>query len=383
MASIPAMAQEVEPTAGTGIVDTTADDDDKWDVDLDLADDPADTGRDDVVHLTSEGRATSDYAMSMVDVPDTDIDQVDTLEFSYFEGSNNTNAAPDEVWLVIEDGDGDRHIVFQRFDDGTVIPAQEWRTQEVAPTITGASPTIGGQAEGVWTEVAVDQPISDPRGFLDGLSSDDLTTLSEDLTAEFPDATVLAAGVGHGAPEGTLTTVDLFVDDLVFNGQTFEFPVSSVETASDTITPVQDRLTAFIDLPTAPGDATVEDINVSTVEMNGVPAIQGTAGPADTDGDGVQELRVQFDAQQVSDTVEAGQTTSVRVSGIFENEQFSFADLTQIRVQRLPSEAIQFDEDGDGEIDLGDLTNAAEAFARGDISLIELSRVAEAFALSG
>lgn len=88
-------------------------------------------GRRRVTLISSDGQSTGDYATSVTAVGQTRFDSIDgTIKYDYYAGANNQNAAPDEVWLLVEDASGDSHVLFDTINDGSPS-AQTWETANV------------------------------------------------------------------------------------------------------------------------------------------------------------------------------------------------------------------------------------------------------------
>lgn len=92
-------------------------------------------------------------------------------------------------------------------------------------------------------------------------------------------------------------------------------------------------VTAYIELP----DHNVTDIDIGTVELNGVPAINDSrygfvADPAtkDRDGDGLDELMVKFPRDEVADTLEPGDEVTVTVTGEVGDTTFTANDTIRV-----------------------------------------------------
>lgn len=106
------------------------------------ASDP-ESGRRRVAHGTSEGERTGDYVTTVRPLDVTLETFVDggTLTYEYYEGPNNTHAAPDEVWLYVRDDDGDYHVVWHaandNFSTAVVPPDGTWLTRNVHNEILG------------------------------------------------------------------------------------------------------------------------------------------------------------------------------------------------------------------------------------------------------
>jgi len=118
--------------------------DGSYDADIELVDDPAGgSGR--VAHATSGGVATNDYVTTGVSLPseptlgdltDDPTNPTTTLTYEYYGGPENGTSAPDEVYLLIEEADGTRHVVYRASNDGA--PADEtWKTRNVHREVAG------------------------------------------------------------------------------------------------------------------------------------------------------------------------------------------------------------------------------------------------------
>jgi len=115
-----------------------------YDADVELHADPAGGGGK-VAHATSGGAATNDYvttgvsldpAPTLGELTDDPTDPTTTLTYEYYGGANNGNSAPDEVYLLIEEADGTRNVVYRASNDGA--PADEtWKTRNVHREVAG------------------------------------------------------------------------------------------------------------------------------------------------------------------------------------------------------------------------------------------------------
>jgi len=117
------------------------DGDGNYDVDVELVGNPDGSGQ--VAHLTSGGQSTTDYATTAVSVGET-IGNISSLTYDYYEGANNTAANPDEVWILIEESNGSRHVVWQNGgtgNDGTIDDS--WQTRDVGDELSGSGSTPG------------------------------------------------------------------------------------------------------------------------------------------------------------------------------------------------------------------------------------------------
>lgn len=217
--------------------------------------------RERVVHVTSNGEETSDYAASIVNVSEQELTVGDVvgdgveLTYDYFQGPENANAAPDEVFAIVEateaevesaagddqnnetangtgsqaqtDGTGQEYvtIAFQTTNDG-IDPSENlscedegwgWQTRDVAAE-------MGGQGSG-WrdTTVPVDRIESGELLLPIGIALRDAEPFGSLQDEYGADRRLLAVGFGKGRTMQE-TVVDVYYDDLVVGEETYEFP---------------------------------------------------------------------------------------------------------------------------------------------------------------
>lgn len=193
--------------------------DGKRDLRIQRAPDPSDEtpNRGQVLHATSDGERTEDYAVTLAgtaeekltlgDLTASSDDGTDTDRFAYdyFEGDEETGPAPDEAWLVLRKANGEsdsQHVVFRTEDVETSTEA--WRTRDVAPELEGSFPEEGlGQS---WKQLDLEELEYRKR--------------TENLVETFgSDARVLAAGIGRGTPTTGASVADVYYDDFVLDGE--------------------------------------------------------------------------------------------------------------------------------------------------------------------
>lgn len=189
-------------------------------------DDPAEGGRNGVVHVHSNGSATRDYAVSMRSGFALPLENITLaggstpVKYDYYGGPNNENSAPDEVYLVVNDGTTDR-LVFHAGNDGDPA-AETWKTRDVGAEITGDGSPLNDSF--FWKEVTssgVQSLIRPSGGGLDDY---------------FPSGTVIKAiGFGRGNTGGEVV-LDTYYDNLVVNNNEREFrPMSLYDMAQRTL----------------------------------------------------------------------------------------------------------------------------------------------------
>jgi len=154
-----------------------------------------------VVHVTSGGTSTTDYAISMrggLNVSLSGIADGD-ISFKYYDGSNNQNSTADEVWVVVTDGGGTDHLLWRHKADptGTNVAAQTWMSRDVAAELQAYKPDSFH-----WNEVG--------------------GSLSQAPTTAYSSGHVKAVGFGRG-DTGTGRILDTYYADLEVNGSIRQF----------------------------------------------------------------------------------------------------------------------------------------------------------------
>ncbi|WP_049936663.1 SipW-dependent-type signal peptide-containing protein [Haloplanus natans] len=195
--------------------------DGNYDADVELTDDPAGGGGR-VAHATSGGVATNDYVTTGVSLPseptlgdltDDPTNPTTTLTYEYYGGANNDESAPDEVYLLIEEADGTRHVVYRASNDGT--PADEmWKTRNVHLEIAGNPDNNAGFN---WFEINDDGTTTNLGG---GGPTSDLSNVYGD------DAVVLAVAAGRGTLGGGDTLDTYYRNPSVGGSSAGNFPTA-------------------------------------------------------------------------------------------------------------------------------------------------------------
>lgn len=172
-----------------------------------------------VLHATSDGNDTLDYAVTLSVTEEDDLtlgdlaadEQLESRDhedarfaYDFYTGEQETGPSPDEVWLVLR-SESDTHDFRAIFRTEDVAAAGDgWQTRNVARELEGSVPEAGlGQ---VWKQ----------------FDFDDLTwtEATENPVGEFgADKAVLAVGVGRGTPTVEETTADTYYDNLVVAGE--------------------------------------------------------------------------------------------------------------------------------------------------------------------
>jgi len=188
-----------EPVLGTateltayGVNRFDIDGDGNLGADVELVDDPVDSGK--VAKATSGGEATTDYVTTAVCVPqDPTIEEAATngLTYEYYEGEQNENAAPDEAIVLVRD-DNDVLRVFSRtWNDGDGA-SSSWTTRNVG---TELKDNFSPNSDRNWLEVNDDG------------TTDTVGTAVTDDGAVSGSSTVLAMAAGRGNTDPNASSV--------------------------------------------------------------------------------------------------------------------------------------------------------------------------------
>jgi len=198
--------------------------------------------RERVVHVTSNGEETVDYAASLVDLTHQDLTLGDvtssdaSLQYDYFEGPDNRNAAPDEVFVITDydqqsDGNADSAdgevvtVAYLTANDGRepdpvdvdcAEDNKQWRTRDIADEV--ASPAG-------WRDRTVTRKMVETGEMLlpETIALRESDPAEESLVERYgEDVKLLAVGFGRGwTTRGTV--VDVYYDELVVNDETYDF----------------------------------------------------------------------------------------------------------------------------------------------------------------
>ncbi|GAB3322348.1 CalY family protein [Haloplanus salinarum] len=185
--------------------------DGNYDADVELVDDPVDSGK--VAHATSGGEATNDYVTTGVSLPeptlgdltDDPTNPTTTLTYQYYEGANNGTSAPDELYLLIEEADGTRHVVYHTSNTDDSGGADGWATRNVHREIAG-NPDPEDNPNFNWFELT--------DGGVNTVGNADGTDLS-DVYGD--DAVVLSMAAGRGTLGGG-DTLDVYYRNPAVGG---------------------------------------------------------------------------------------------------------------------------------------------------------------------
>jgi len=339
-------AVDVQPSEGNGAI-CELDLDERFQTEMHLVRDPASRGRDEVLHVTSNRTPTRDYACSVLTLTTQPLSLTEVtnnqLTFDYYEGRHNANAAPDEVFLIVQTEEG-LFITFQHLNtDGE----RRWQTYDVAGAIQGRGPS--------WTHKRILPEAFNVEGDVD-LSTVDFSSFDVDFsmriieqilqflqnlrdqgdTISSPferygrDATMLAVALGKGFT--TQTTVnDIFYDDLVYTTSEetmrFKWPVALAmrfQFLRQQITPASDQtVRARLTFTQPQRGLSIEDINTDSVVVTpytSIAPLEDIRGvtPASVTFRGNQ-LRLTFDVTEIEALV-TGTEPTLLLTGTFDDK---------------------------------------------------------------
>lgn len=175
-------------------------------------------GGDEYLHITSGGESVADAATSGVwfnyskapVLGDFTGESPVTLSHEYYEGPNNEEAAPDEIYLLVEDTSGEYHVLYHTANDdftrdNSEPPADEtWLIRNVNSEISG-DPDPEYNPNYNWKKFTEEGT--------EALGSDSLQNLAEVYDAE---AELHAVAVSRGSTSGT--TADVYFRNLELGG---------------------------------------------------------------------------------------------------------------------------------------------------------------------
>lgn len=192
-----------------------------------------DKPRDEVIHVTSEGDRTSDYAASLVNIRKRTNRRVNlrhvergSLSYDYFQGPKHRTAAPDEVFLVLQTPKQRKRnkgvALFKTINDGRSPPKKrrkgKWRTVDVVDEMTS----------GDWRSIKISE---DPEDLVRGGKGETIGEAVERIAANLRDkkrtfsnvvrkfgknAELVGVGVGVGNTRRK-RKVDIYYDNLVLD----------------------------------------------------------------------------------------------------------------------------------------------------------------------
>lgn len=291
------------------------------------APDPAGGGT--VIHATSSGTKTTDYATSMVSTGGVTLGSLGQFAYDYYGGKHNQRSAPDEVWMLLEDANGTHHVVFRQAS--TDPDGQQWRTRNVLAEIRGkTSPSPGVE----WARLA------------DGGGSGgfDVEYLGANLLGTFgAGAVIRRVGVGRGRTSGGGTVADTYFRNLRLNGRHLDLPAAGRESVSNDRQQASDdsQQSASVDSQQSASDDGQQSASGGGGQQS-LPKVAVVSSPgADESNDYVFEvtgdlvnLEPDEDSGEAFDEViDAGGRTRVEGTVQYADDRFAFSgDLIEIDV---------------------------------------------------
>jgi len=302
-----------------------------------------DDGREGVLHVTSSGNETKDYSSSMVNVEDR-LDHPLTLaeatsddvvvSFDYFEGPNNENAAPDEVFLIVRKADAESdekglYAVYKTINDGNDPSSEDEACESGWMGIDVGAQMVGdGVGNRDWAAISItkDDVMSGEMVIQTAQSLRDQEDRFSNVARKFGgDAELVAVGYGKGFTTQE-TVSDVYYDDLIINRTTederhvFDFPAAipmDVEfegprrgTLTATLTPQQEEVSLDLD------DVQDETVKLTRYVPVAPPVEEGGSASSVSVDDGA--IVAEFPASEVGGIL--GGERPVLVSGRFDND---------------------------------------------------------------
>ena len=319
-----------------------------WDADFDfrltnqmqLDGDPAESGREHVLHVTSHGQESADYPTSAVDVQDRaltigDVEPHGSLTYDYFKGKEATYKVPDEVFLIVRHK-GDMSVTYRKRD------AKEtgvWETRDVSSEFTEDGwRTVHLEAGDVDVEDERVQISTEAIGnyFMEIREQDTSRTLLEQFE---PETELLSVAIGNGSISGAQVS-DAYFHNLQLLDEEYVFPAMLTMEPAFTPSQVEPGEAFTVSLSFAnPADEDA-DVSLEALDRESVhlapfgsiaPPVPGTneaeqAVPAQDIQPTDRGFDVGFDSDAVADVIVGDMT--VIVYGAFEgDEPYTFAAL--------------------------------------------------------
>ncbi|MFC6716025.1 hypothetical protein ACFQGT_17780 [Natrialbaceae archaeon GCM10025810] len=315
-----------------------------WDHDMDLAftnrmrltADPADEGREDVVHVTSDGEESQDYAVAGIDLRAEDltlgaVEDDGSITYNYYKGETATYRVPDEVFLILQRADGGIAVTYRKEDTDQF---QTWETRDVSSEF---------EADG-WRMIDVDADEIDVDDEQVRVTAETIGTnimaLREqeqysDVVDQFgADAHLLAVAIGNGSVDGVVS--DAYFHDLEVAGTSYTVPATlTMEPTFDSQQEGGDgRITVSLSFVDENQGVSVEDIDPESVRMTSyspfAPPIPGSdvpGGVASADEVSASDDTLTADFAPAGETGSSSQgdrPSTVLVFGGFEEGPYRF-----------------------------------------------------------
>lgn len=321
-----------------------------WDHDMDMAftnrmrlaadpADPADGGRQGVVHVTSAGES-QDYAVSGIDLRSRDLTLGDVNEsgsftYDYFKGEDASYKVPDEAFLILQRADGGISVTYRKKDTDQ---RGVWDTRDVSSEFS----------KGDWRAIDVDAGDIDVEDEQVRVTSEvigqNIMALREQehyagvLDRFSADASLLAVAIGNGSVDGVVS--DAYFDNIQVNETAYTVPATLTMDA-EISTPASQRGRTSVTLSFANEEhgVSVNDIDPESVRLSSyspfAPPIPGTGDPSDVvlaEGATVSgnALEAEFGPGQVQRLTQGNRMPTVLVFGAFEERPYRFVATAEL-----------------------------------------------------
>lgn len=272
--------------------------------------DPADAGREGVVHVVSSEK-TTDYAHGMVNVVSQTDDRIklnalNKVQLDYFEGANNEGVIPDELFVSILTPEDELKLAVRTLDLGVEAKRdKEWQTLKVLNRMREEGWSIEDIS---FTDLRTSEAAIETARSLrdDPDETGKLTAKGPDETGQFDDATLVGVGFGAGDTRNE-RQIDRYFDKLSVNRE-----ISNGNGTNETVNfdfpavlsfPVEDisrqgrgsgPLNVSLELETGESDIGVDDIAQETIKLN---EFKGFAPPTE---DGIKPQQIEFEDGRIN-----------------------------------------------------------------------------------
>lgn len=289
-----------------------------YSVDMHFDGDPVLAGHDDAVHVTSGTTETSDYSISQVKVLNRigskTVTGISSLDFEYFEGTSNTGAAPDEIFLGLLDEDNDTvFVAVTSIDKGD---AASWRTLDVESKLSESRWKVN---ELTYSDLTSGFVHDEGEALRDNPDSSSVS-----LKDSYGTTTILSVGIGVGNTRAE-TIQDRYYDNLNVDSSTVGFPAVIPMTLAFT-EPNSTTIRATMDFQQTENVVSIDEVNLPSIELNAfqeiTPPIERGLIPKDERITSTVDphLEADFEKNLVEDIINGSRGDQAIVSGDFKND---------------------------------------------------------------
>lgn len=322
-----------------------------WDYDMDMAftnrmrlvSDPADGDREGVVHITSGGDESQDYAVSGIDLRAENLTLADVssdgaITYDYYKGEQASYRVPDEVFLILQRADGGIAVTYRKEDTDQ---DEQWHTRDVSSEFS----------QDDWRAFEVDASDIDledeqVRVTAEVIGNNIMALREQDYYSGVvdrfgEDTSVLAIAIGNGSVDGTIS--DAYFNNIQVLDTAYTVP-ATVSMDAEFSTPAASqgqgggRVSISLSFMQDQHEVSVDDIDPDSVRMTPyspfAPPIPGTnaggvvrATNARVSG---STLEAGFPPGQVRQLGAGNQPMTVLVFGAFEGEPHRFVAVGEL-----------------------------------------------------